>query len=403
MLSVKTPFEVCECIHNNFSAGLPAETVSLRDAYGRILSESIVATEYVPGFHRSTVDGYALRSEDTFGCSDSIPALLPLAFRVQMGSDCLRALSPGECAYVPTGGAVPNGADAVVMQEYSERFGNDLIGITKPAAPGMNMIFKGDDVFPGKTVLSKGHVLSAQDIGSLAALGITEVPVVCKPKVGIISTGDELVAPSETPAPGQIRDVNSALLSALCEQSGATAVNYGIFPDAEEKIGKAVDRALEECDVLLISGGSSVGEKDAACRILQERGEILFHGIAMKPGKPAILAKVGNKGVWGLPGHPVAANFVFCLFVRPMLQHLAGSEYRPRFTFATLSETVNANHGRAEYLGVHLIQNSNGLTAVPVRGKSGLISTLAETDGYLCVERDREGIPAGETVAVYYY
>lgn len=403
MLSVKTPDEVLALIAEEFASRPEKELVPLGEARERILYEEICAAEFVPGFNRSTVDGFAVRAADTFGCSDAMPALLTLDGEISMGERAHRPLEAGGCVAVPTGGAVPPAADAVVMLEYTEQYGDGTVGISKPAAPGANLIFKGDDVSPGKIVLSAGRRLTAQDIGALAAMGVVEVPVCRRPVVGILSTGDELVPVEQRPEEGQVRDVNSAMLRALMEDSGAMVRSYGIVPDREELLGRAVETARKDCDVVVISGGSSVGMKDAACRVIEAQGKLLFHGIAMKPGKPTIFGKVDGKPVIGLPGHPVAAFFVAQLFVRPLLARLTGRMLRSFPVPAVLTETVSANHGRAQYTGVFLTERDGTLYARPIRGKSGLITALAGSDGYFCIPRDCEGVAAGETVSVTVY
>ena len=403
MLTVKTPEEVFALLRESFPPLGGMERVPLSLAGGRVLAEDMKSLEYIPGFDRSTVDGYAVRAADTFGCSDAVPAILPVTQEVLMGG-AAQPLAPGSCAAIPTGGAVPQGADAVVMLEYAEDYGDGTVGLTKSAAPGANLLYKGDDVYPGKLVLPKGRRLGAQDIGALAAMGVSSVSVSRRVRVGILSTGDELVPVAETPGEGQVRDVNSALLAALMTKLGADTVSYGIFPDTESVLAAGVDKALAECDAVLLSGGSSVGVKDAACRILSSRGDILLHGIAMKPGKPTILAKVGGKAVFGLPGHPVAAFFSAQLFVRALLAQLTEESHAaPRTVSAVLPEAVSANHGRAEYIAVHLEKTSSGLIAHPIRAKSGLITALAASEGFFCVPRDREGFSAGETVDVMLY
>ena len=304
MLEVKTPEEVLRLIETKFKPLGRTENVPLSAALGRVLAEPIIAQEYVPDFDRSTVDGYACRAADTFGCSDAIPAILSVTGQVLMGESADFALSRDTCAYVPTGGAIPKGADCAVMIEYTEDYGDGTVGIMKPCAPGMNLIFRGDDVSPGKEILRNGRVLTAQDIGALAAIGKTSVPVVCRVKVGVISTGDELVPPDATPGPGQVRDVNGPLLTALLEAFGAEVINYGIVVDDEELLRQKMQVAAQECNAVIISGGSSVGVKDATCRIIESMGELLLHGIAIKPGKPTIMGKAGNKPLIGLPGHP---------------------------------------------------------------------------------------------------
>lgn len=403
MLTVKTPDEVLYILETAFLSSPTPEEVPLSEARGRVLFAPVEALEFVPGFDRSTVDGYAVRSADTFGCSDAIPAILKLQGEVLMGAGAGCALKPGCCIAVPTGGAMPAGSDAAVMLEYTEDYGDGTIGVCKSAAPGSNLIFKGDDVRPGQTVLPAGRRLTVQDIGALAALGVSRVRVCRRPVVGIISTGDELVAVEEMPRDGQVRDVNSAMLLALVEEAGGEAVSFGILRDDEALLGETLDRALERCDVALISGGSSVGMKDATCRVMEERGEVLFHGVAMKPGKPTILGRTAGKPVFGLPGHPVAAFFVSRLFVRPLLDRLQGRTPRQYAVPAVLTETVSANHGRAQYMGVFLSQRDGVRYARPIRGKSGLITTLAGSDGYFCIPRDCEGAAAGETIQVYLY
>ena len=402
MLQVKTPEEVLCLIHDKFRpVSELTEFVPISAAAGRTLSEDITAEEYVPDFNRSTVDGYAVRATDTFGCSDAIPAILSLQGEIRMGEDAGFALLRDNCAYVPTGGALPEGADCAVMLEYTEDYGDGTIGILKPGAPGMNVIFRGDDVYPGKVVLQAGRVLTAQDIGALAAVGKTSVPVSRRLNVGIISTGDELVPPEQKPLPGQVRDVNTALLSALLTEQGAEVHSYGIIVDDEDLLRETVTRAVQECDAVLLSGGSSVGVKDASCRIIESLGELLLHGIALKPGKPTIMGRSGNKPLIGLPGHPVAAFVVARLFVVPLLDRLAGRE-RPLWSVtAELSESVGANHGRAQVNPCRLLRQDGRVLALPIRSKSGLITQLAGADGFFCIERDCEGLPKGAPVQVY--
>ena len=400
MLYVKTPEEVLALIKEEFSPLGRTETVSLSRAMGRILSEDIAAEEYVPDFDRSTVDGYAVRAGDTFGCSDAIPAILPLQHTVLMGEGADFSLNAGACAAVPTGGAVPKGADSVVMLEYTEDYGDGTIGISKPAAPGMNMIFRGDDVHPGKVILHSGRVLSSADIGALAAIGRVQVPVVKKLTVGVISTGDELVPPEVQPGPGQVRDVNSPMLEAMLTAFGCNVINYGIVIDDEALLTRKVQQATAECDVVLLSGGSSVGVKDAACRIIESMGKLLLHGIAIKPGKPTILGKAVEKPLVGLPGHPVAAYFITKLFVLPLLGQLSGRDMTAYTVTAKVTESISANHGRAQYHCCRLIRKGAQVYAEPIRGKSGLITTLAGADGYFCIDRDCEGLPKNAEIQV---
>ena len=400
MLYVKTLEDVLALIKEEFSPLGQGETVSLSAAMGRILAEDIAAGEYVPNFDRSTVDGFAVRARDTFGCTDAIPAILPLQQTVQMGQGADFPLNAEACVAVPTGGAVPKGADSVVMLEYTEDYGDGTIGISRPVAPGENMIFRGDDVFPGKVILQKGRVLSSADIGALAAIGRVRVPVVKKLTVGVISTGDELVPPEVQPCPGQIRDVNSPMLEAMLTAFGCHVINYGIVIDDEALLTQKVRQAAAECDAVLLSGGSSVGVKDAACRIIESMGRLLLHGIAIKPGKPTILGKAGPKPLVGLPGHPVAAYFITKLFVLPLLGRLSGRDMTAYTVTAKVTQSISANHGRAQYHCCRLTPRDGEVWAEPIRGKSGLITTLAGADGYFCIDRDCEGLPKNAEIQV---
>lgn len=403
MLLVLTPEEALALIKERFHPIEKSQPINFSQAVGRVLAKDITADEFVPGFDRSTVDGYALRSADCFGCSESIPALLSLSRSIAMGEQAGDSLGIGCCAYVPTGAALPPGADAVAMIEYCEDFGDGTIGICKSVAPGENLIFKGDDVYPGKVILPAGKLLTPKDIGSLAAMGKVSVEVLAKPVVGIISTGDELVPASETPSEGQVRDINAPMLAALTEELGADARLYGIVKDEEPLLAKALDKALAECDCVLISGGSSVGTKDATGRIIDRRGELLFHGLAIKPGKPTILGISEGKPIFGLPGHPGAAWFVSQIFVRAALDALTNRTSRPLTLRAKLTESVSANHGRAQYGGVSLSLQDGVWHASPIRSKSGLISSLCAADGFFCIPRDSEGCAAGQDIDVILY
>lgn len=402
MLNVCTPEEALNLIRREFAGSAAGtEALPLSACLGRVLAEDITAREYVPDFDRSTVDGYAVRAADTFGCSDSMPAVLKLRGIVGMGKASGIVIQEGECAYVPTGGEIPEGADAMVMIEHGESYGNEEIGILKAAAPGNNIIYRGDDVFPGKTVLHAGRVLRAEDIGALAALGMCEVMLKKRPIVGIISTGDELVPVSQKPQAGQVRDVNSDMLASAVELYGAQAKPLGIVRDGYMTLRNAITEHIDFCDALLISGGSSVGQMDSTCAVIEELGTLLLHGIAMKPGKPTIIGKIGSKPVIGLPGHPGAAFFVADIFAKELIAILLGIKPRAFTAQARLTEAVSANHGRAQYCGVALTERDGLLYARPVRSKSGLISSLAGCDGYFCIPRDSEGCAKGDEITVF--
>lgn len=406
MFNVLTPDAARKLIFEEFKEyAVGSETVGLLQAMARVLAKDVLAVEHVPGFERSTVDGYAVRASDTLGCSEAIPALLKNVGEVLMGIAPDTAIGPGECMYVPTGAQLPEGADAMVMIEYAEDYGDGTTGVIKPSAPGQHVVYKGDDVIPGKLVLRAGQRLRPQDIGSLAALGHSEVEVKAPVRIGVVSTGDELVDISARPTGAQIRDVNTYALCAGVEACGGQPVPFGIVRDEHGLLLNTAKQALDTCDMLLISGGSSVGSKDTTRQVIDELGKpgVLFHGIAMKPGKPTIVGDVDGKPVFGLPGHPVSAFFVFHLFVRPLVCAMLGTEPADSVVTARLTVNIPSNHGREEYVPVTLSEQDGTITAAPIIGKSGLITVLAQAVGYVRIGRDTEGISRGETAKVYLF
>lgn len=363
---------------------------------GRILAKDVYAAEDLPAFDRSAVDGFAVVSRDTFGSSTAQPSLLRLVGEVKMGERAGFSLADGTCAAVWTGGELPPGADAMVMLEQAERLPGGLIAVEESAAPGRHIVFRGDDVKAGEALLAAGTRLTAREIGLLAAIGVTEAEVFARPRVGILSTGDELIDPAQTPVGGQIRDSNGEMLLAACREAGAEAHFLGRVPDEEDVLYRAMRQGAEACDLMLLSGGSSAGAKDAACRCLGNLGEVLFHGLALKPGKPAFAGRIGGTIVVGLPGHPAAAYLVFHALVRPLLATLAGGEVVEKTVRATLLSAAPSNEGREELLPVRLRDGG----AEPVALKSGLLSPLTRANGYICIPRDTEGLSKGAHVDV---
>jgi len=397
MLEVVSLETARELVGNRFGASArTVESVALGDAVGRAIAADIVASEGVPPFDRSTVDGFAVCAADTFGCSDALPALLELAGAVEMGEPCTVECKPGTCIRIPTGGQVPEGADAVVMLEYCEEYGDGTIGVAQAVAPGDNIVYENDDVSPGEVLIDAGSLLQPHHVGTLASLGFATCDVLKRVRVGIISTGDEIVDVSKMPVASQMRDVNAPMLDAAVRMCGGEPARFGIVPDRYESLLTTVRAAIASCDMVLVSGGSSAGAKDNTARVLGELGELLFHGIALKPGKPTMCADVDGTPVFGLPGHPMAAYFVFLELVRPLL---VGDDGKANVT-AALSQGIPSNHGRTELVGVCLEERDGVRVAVPVRGKSGLISQLSRADGYIEVERNQEGLAAGATVEV---
>jgi molybdopterin molybdotransferase len=404
MLNVKSYEETVKIIVENFAAlPLENERIKLDDAVGRVTAEDILSKEDVPGFNRSSVDGYAVMAHDTYGAAETLPAQLNLIGEVKMGEKTSFKLEMGQAAYVPTGGDIPEGVDAVVMVEYTENLHDGFIYINKSVAPGNNMVFQGDDMMAGNVVLKASRRLRTQDIGALAAMGYTEVAVKRKLKIGIISTGDELVTVDEPAGGARVRDVNSHFLYAEALKSMAEPILYGIVKDGYERIMEAVIKAAEACDLVLISGGSSVGQRDETYRVISslDNCKMLVHGIALKPGKPAILAKAGNKAMVGLPGHPVSAYFIYKVIVQPLLDVMYGTS--DRFSPCLPAEMVcnyPSNNGRHEFLPVRL-ETVNGRTfASPVFSKSGLITLLTTADGYVQISRGSEGLAIGQKVDV---
>jgi len=381
------------------------ERVSLSTCHARILGQDILADQDIPGFHRSTMDGYAVRAESTFGASDGSPAWLTVVADIRMGEPATGALGPGEAARIATGGMLPRHADAVVMIEHTESVSEDTVEVYKSVAPGQHVVARDEDYQAGESVLAPGTRLRPQEVGLLAAFGISEVAVYRRPVIGIISTGDEVVDVNETPSPGQIRDVNAYSIAAMVESAGGEAMRFGIVADSFEDLRDGCRRAVDRCDMVLISGGSSVGNRDFTLNALNElpESELLVHGIAISPGKPAILSCSGRVPVWGLPGHVTSAMIVFETVVRPFVHRLAGrlsAGIDPHRISAVLSRNLASAQGRTDFVRVRLRNTDGTCWADPVLGKSGLLNTMVRADGLVEIDINTEGLDAGETVMV---
>ena len=370
------------------------ESVCLEQAYGRVLSRDVTAPENLPLVDRSCMAGYAARAMDVFGASESNPAYLECREHLPIDVLADKSLAPGECVGITTGGTLPPGADSVVMVEYTQELGGGTVEIRRSAVPGENVMLQGEDVAVGSTPLVAGTELRSQEVGLLAALGVQDVPVAAKPKVGIISTGDELVPVSEVPRPGQVRDVNSHTLACLIREGGGEPVLYGLVRDDLDSITRVLQTALVENDTVFISGGSSVGMRDLTIQALEglADSEVLAHGVSISPGKPTILARVRDKAVFGLPGQVTSAQVVVLVFGIPFLRHLTGVTS----SFDTFRRPV-----RQAALSVRLVQESGVLQAVPRTGKSGLLRTLIEADGLLRIDANSEGVTAGSLVDIW--
>lgn len=391
------------------STEVEKEEIQLLKALGRVTAEDTFSTTVVPHFSRSTMDGFAVRGQDTFGASEGMPAFLEVKDEVLMGRSPSGDINPGETMKISTGGMLPDSADSVLMLEHAEELDEKMIAVYRPVAPGENVILRGEDLKEGELILEKNHSLRPQDIGALAAAGVMRVKVYKVPRVAVISTGDELVPPEEEPLPGQIRDVNSYALAAAIQSVGAYPLLYGIVKDEAPDLMEAVERARKEASLILISGGSSVGTRDVTAKVIDELGDpgVLVHGISIRPGKPTIFGMAGQTPIFGLSGNPVSALVTFDLFVVPVILKLKGmlsrEMLRPMIQ-AKISRNIPSSQGREEYVRVTLETDENGdVWAVPVFGKSGLITTLVEARGMVRISQNKEGIVKGEEVEVALY
>lgn len=401
---VKTSEEVFEILKSFGPIG--EEKISLGEAFNRILSTEIIAEEDLPEFTRSSMDGYAVRAKDTFGASESLPAFLDITGEVAMGRSPEGAVAPGKAVRISTGGMIPQGADAVVMLEYCHTLDDKTIEVTKVVSPLENVISPAEDFKKGAIVFQKGHALRPQDLGLLAGLGIQDIKVFKRPRIAIISTGDEIVPIDKVPEPGQVRDINSYTLSAFCRQAGAVTINLGLCRDNFSDLRTMVAGGLDLCDTLWISGGSSVGARDMTVKVLEsfDDMELLAHGISISPGKPTIIARIGNKAVFGLPGHVASAMVIAEVFLNPFLSRLSGEkgplEGTHFYLLAELERNIESASGRDDYIRVKLVNRDGRYFADPVLGKSGLISTLVEAHGLVKIDRNTEGLYKGQTVNV---
>lgn len=381
------------------------EKVPLFKSLDRILAENIVCDVDLPDFRRSIMDGFAVQGASTFGASDGNPAYLTIKGAVAMGDSPDYSIGPGEAAKISTGGMLPQGADSVIMIEHTGQIDETTIEAYRSVAPGQNIIDVGEDYSKGKTVLTRGLKIRPQEAGLLAAFGKQTVAVYALPVIGIVSTGDEIVATDQTPGPGQIRDINSFTLSALAQQAGARCISFGIVEDNFEKLAQTCAQALAQCDMVLVSGGSSVGARDLTIDVLTALKDthIFFHGISISPGKPTILAKAQNKAFWGLPGHVVSAMVVFLRIVKPFVEHIAGrvSKFKKELRLpAVLNRNIASAQGRVDYVRVRLHKKEGILWAEPILGKSGLINTMVQADGLIEIGMNTEGLEKGAQVEV---
>ncbi|MFT5872708.1 MAG: molybdopterin molybdotransferase [Clostridium sp.] len=410
LFNVVSVDEAKQIINKSFAYELGCEKVNILQGTSRICFQDIKAECNIPEFKRSTVDGYAVNSRDVYGASEAMPSMLELKGEVFMGKVPPTDINVGECMYVPTGGMLPKSADSVVMIEYShimDDYSHGMDGNTvmiySPVAMGENVIQVGEDINIQDIVVKKGDKLRPYEIGVLASIGISEVTVYKRPRVAIISTGDEVVPCESKPGIGEVRDINTNLIWSLLLEDGIQPVSYGIIKDEYDDLKNTVDRAFNECDMVLISGGSSVGKKDQTLKVIASYsdGEVLVHGIAVKPGKPTIIGKHKEKIIFGLPGHPLACSIIYKTLVKNYLYSLMSHSQKIYGTNALMSINYHKAKGREEYLPVEIETIENNLVAKPVFGKSGLISVFSKAWGYIVIEKNVEGLKEGQIVEVY--
>ncbi len=386
---------------------LGTEVIPVTEAAGRVLARGIRATLDLPHFTRSYMDGYAVRATDTA----SGRARLRIIGTVTMGRGAPCGIARAETLRVPTGGMLPPGADAVVMTEHAREHPDGTVEITHAAAPGENVMQRGEDVRRGQLVFERGRRLRAADVGALSGVGTSRLLVYRRPRVAVIATGDEIVSPDVTPGPGQVRNVNQYALRAMIVAAGGQTVDLGVVPDRRPLIARALARAIRSADLVLVSGGSSVGTKDLTPVVIaaMPKARMLVHGIQIKPGKPTLVARIGGKPVVGLPGNPTSALVIFELFAAPLVRRLGGEPAErmfvpPRQTIARLGRPLTSQLGREDWLRVILTEHAQrGLIAQPAAGGSGDIVSFVRADGMVCVPPETSSLPAGATVQVHLF
>ena len=405
-LKLLPPKDALHTFFDNLPSGIKPEIerCQTENAHGRVLAVDVFAPHPMPEFSKSTVDGYAVWAKNTFGATESQPAYLRIAGEVQMGRRPVRQIEPGTCMVIHTGGMLPDNADAVVMLEYTQQSLLDEIEILRPVAKGENVIQVGEEIVQGEIFLQTGKKISIAELGGLLALGITEVPVFRRPKIGIISTGDEVVPPDQRAEPGTVRDVNSYTLAALVREVGGDPELYGIVKDDFDQLRDKAIHALRACQALIITAGSSASARDMTATVINELGQpgVVVHGVNVKPGKPTILGVCGGKPVIGLPGNPVSAYVIARLFVAPLVEALTGQNgaaYQPSIK-AALAINLASQSGREEWIPVKLRSEGTQTLAEPVFSKSNLILNLANIDGFIHIVPSANGIPAGTIVDV---
>jgi molybdopterin molybdotransferase len=377
------------------------EVIKLEDSLGRILYEDIRSKENIPEFNRTIVDGYALKSKETLGASQGIPAFFNIIGEVSMGENTTKIINSVEAIYVPTGGMIPEGADSMIMIEYCEILDDTLL-VHKPVSINENIMLLGEDIKVDEIILEKGTKITPENVGVLASMGIYNLPVFKKIKFSIISTGDELVGENEEYKKGKIRDINSYTLSHAIENFGEV-MEKKIVRDNYETLLEEVKKSIEISDIVIISGGSSAGNYDYTSKVIenQEGGEVFIHGISIKPGKPTIIGKGNNKLVIGLPGHPISSIVVFNIVVKKLVEKLYFQNNNEEYYYGELSHNVRGTPGRTTYQMIKRIDKGNKIIVEPIFGKSGMTTLMTKSSGYIILDTEIEGLEKGSMVRVY--
>ena len=396
--------EVKKILSNNFkNMKIETEIVNILECEGRVLSKDIVSKFNVPEFNRSTVDGYAIKSKESHGCSECMPTFLDIVGEVSMGESASGDIKSGECMYVPTGGMIPNSSDAVIMIEHAEKLDEFTIAIHKPTSTGENVVYKGDDIKKDQIVIKKGKKLNSQDIGVLAALGVNEIEVYRTIKFTVISTGDEIIDLDEDLEFGKIRDINGYAICSLIKKLGGVVVKKSIVKDDYNLLREEVQFGIDNSDIVLLSGGSSVGTRDFTHDVINSfNGQgVLVHGVALKPGKPTIIGECENKVVIGLPGHPVSAIIVFKIFIEYLVNEILEINENKYLIDAIINQNLHSSPGKKTYQMVSLEEIDNKYYATPIFGKSSMITLLSKACGYVIINENCEGLYKKEKVKVH--
>lgn len=398
LLSVIPTYTAIKKLKEQFGRLLRKRSIPIEESFGQVLAEDIYASSNLPDFDKSTVDGYAVVSRDTQGASSTIPVMLDNIGDVKIGTVPEFEIKSGETAYVPTGGMIPKGADGVVMVEYSHKIGKK-IALEQPISELSGVIPIGEDIKKGELLLEKGHVINSASIGLLTSQNIDEVEVFDSLKIGIISTGDELIGPEEELKLGKIRDLNSITLSTMAKKMGLIPTENIIINDDPDVFIDSVKKLKESSDIVVLSGGSSKGKEDYTLPTLESMGDVMFHGLAMRPGKPTLAAYDDETLYIGLPGHPMAAILVWELIVGRALRS-ARSQRQNLYTYGNITTSIPGTPGRDSIIPVKLKNDGDNYTAQPIYGTSATISTLTGADGYILIDRMNEGISKGDEVKV---